>query len=147
MNELSWLIYFADVLPNVATAITVLSVIASVGSAIVLAVYLTHIGETEKDWVYTTDPVTNKETKEVVRIPTSSALSVKSLAFTRFTTPLFVLIFCLSFVVPSKETFYMIAASQGGERAMQTPEFAKVRSVINKWLDKENAPVSQGNSQ
>lgn len=40
-----------------------------------------------------------------------------------------------SFLVPSKDTFYLIAASEAGEQSLQTPEFGKVRQVINKWLD------------
>ena len=45
--------------------------------------------------------------------------------------------------IPSKETIYMIAASEVGEEALATPEVAKIRMLINKYLDEQNAETEK----
>jgi hypothetical protein len=62
--------------------------------------------------------------------------------FAPFLAPLFFILWGGSFLVPSKDTFYLIAASQAGEQAIKTPEFLKVRNVLNKWLDEQAGPSS-----
>lgn len=49
--------------------------------------------------------------------------------------PCFCLFFIISGVVPSKETMYLIAASELGEAVLETPELDKVRQIINGKLD------------
>lgn len=39
--------------------------------------------------------------------------------------------------IPSKETFYLIAASEMGNKAVQTPEFDKIRKIVDKFLDRQ----------
>lgn len=41
----------------------------------------------------------------------------------------------------------MIAASEAGEAAIQTPEFTKTRQLINKWLDEQIKPDEQEKQQ
>lgn len=50
-------------------------------------------------------------------------------------TVLFVGVGLLSCLFPSQKTVYMIAGSQAGGELVQTPEFAKVRLLINQKLD------------
>lgn len=38
-------------------------------------------------------------------------------------------------LTPSQNTFYLIAASEMGEEAVKTPEFSKLKTILNNKLD------------
>jgi hypothetical protein len=63
-----------------------------------------------------------------------------SLAVFPWLLPVFFLLWGGSFLGPSKDTFYLIAASEAGEQTLNTPEVSKARIVINKWLDDQIKP-------
>ena len=136
MNNLSWLIYWADTLPHLANLICGLSVIVCVLSAIIFFIGLTGCfgGESiyhanlGRSHLYKTEADLAPRFRKVWPITIVACL-----------------FWTASFLVPEKETFYLIAASQAGEKAAETPEFAKVRSVINKWLD-DNADTKSSNA-
>ena len=113
MNQLSWLLYWADALPSLATFIAILSFLIFLGSGFMLLLGITNaFGDEDND-----NPMMVRF-RRMWWLPT--------LAF---------LMWGASFLVPSKETFYLIAASEMGEKAIQTPEFVKLRGVLNKFLD------------
>jgi len=115
MNKLSWLIYWADTLPSLASAVgSVFSMLALICLLVTLIVSISQ--GLEGDGV--------KGPPQVVM----------------FSFPVFLFLALSSNLIPSKDTFYLIAASEAGEEALQTPEFSKVRQVINKWLDDQVAP-------
>lgn len=112
MNNLSWLIYFADVLPGFGLTLAVLSLISLIIFGTVLLV-LAMAGEWSKaspywKWIF---------------VPIVGLL--------------------LAVPIPAKETIYMIAASEVGEEALATPEVAKIRMLINKYLDEQNAETEK----
>lgn len=118
MNQLSWLLYWADVLPHLAVVVCVVSVIGIIISGIFTLFFLTQgFGE----WTHDPD-------------------YCNRFRLFPYLVGLFVFLAVVSNIVPSKGTFYLIAASEAGEQALKTPEVSKVRAVINKWLDDAAAP-------
>jgi hypothetical protein len=118
MNQLSWLLYWADVLPHFAIAVGIVCTLLAIFSALMTVLFFTAgFGSWTHDKEYT--------------------------ARFRYFPVVFVLAVLLAFtsnLIPSKNTFYLIAASEAGEQALKTPEVSKVRAVINKWLEDAAAP-------
>jgi hypothetical protein len=54
-------------------------------------------------------------------------------------TPIFVVLWVLAAMCPSKTTIYGIAASQMGEQALKTPLAGKAGKALEAWLDKQIA--------
>jgi hypothetical protein len=106
MNSLSWLLYWADVLPSIAETLRAIAVITGTvclfGTPILFA-------ENKKEWA-------GKFFKGLVAA---------------------IVVMVLSFTIPSKNTIYLIAASEMGEEALAAPEALKLRGVVNQWLDKQ----------
>ena len=117
MNQLSWILYWADVLPSVACTIGLFSSFALLASVVGTALYIT---EGFGDWA----DYCPKYSRNFRFFPHTLFLSVVFLIGSN--------------LVPDKDTFYMIAASEVGEQALQTPEITKIRAVINKWLDEQS---------
>lgn len=123
MNSLSWLLYFADILPSMARAWAVLSFFALSGWAVITLIRLF-----ESD-------ITTAETKEnpfsrgwYIQIP-----KIQKLFFWTATV-----LSIVSYSIPSKDTFYLIIASEGAE-VVVTDEAAKqmfkdVQSVVSLQL-------------
>jgi len=115
MNKLSWLLYWADVLPMICTTLRVIAtllMIATVFGSFICCV--------------------TREKFTITRI-------ASQLLFVGCITHL------VASFVPSKETFYLIAGSEVSVKALETPEFQKVRKVINNFLDEsltEEAPAN-----
>lgn len=119
MNDLSWMLYFASVVPQVSTAICVFSVLMFLITA---PLFLMGVGEVE--WFPRDEEANYRVNKRLRKI-----------------LPLlivFPLLWFSTFLVPGdKETFYAIAASEMGEEVLKTPEVGKARQALNKWLDEQ----------
>ena|ERR1044072_2167488 len=132
MNNLSWILYWADAAPAVSRFIAILGFMIFVAS-----LFLGLLGWTG----FFGDEVKAKKSDEAggnVYDFDRYGYSLEMAPRFRKLWPITLIAFLLwggSFLVPSKDTFYMIAASEAGEQAIQTPEFTKVRGVLNKWLD------------
>lgn len=128
MNKLSWLIYWADALPSIATWLCFVSFSGFAVFSVIAMLGVTNFFGDGDD---------------------SPELSETAKRFRKvwFVPIIFFFLWGASFLVPEKETFYMIAASEAGEQAVQTPEFTKVRQVINKWLDDQIKPDEQENTK
>lgn len=109
MNQLSWLLYWADILPSLA-------ILGSIAAVITLVVHVVTGGFAKAG-----DPDA-KAAHEATR-------------FARWLAPLMIVLGLSSHLVPEKETFYLIAGSEMGETAINTPEFQKIRKVVNTYLD------------
>lgn len=116
MNQLSWLLYWADTLPSLATGIGAVATVGSIAAAITLVVHVVTGGFAKAG-----DPDA-KAAHEATR-------------FARWLAPLMIVLGLSSHLVPEKETFYLIAGSEMGETAINTPEFQKIRKVVNTYLD------------
>jgi len=119
MNNLSWLIYFADVIVSIGRLFSFLTFVCFcvIGvSAIVLFVSLDHDNEVDR------------------RIRALSARILKIFI------PVAILMVLLTSLTPSKNTVMMIAASEMGERVLKSQQ---VQSVIDPSVDLLNAWVRQ----
>jgi hypothetical protein len=153
MNQLSWLIYWADAAPKLSTFVCItaffLFVAAVVGTVLfcVSNAYAKQVAAYDAaiaDW-YAADAGVrgNRPSRydDGYDIDSEARAWVSwrgNLRIFPFLLPLFFALWGGSFLVPSKDTFYLIAASQAGEQAIKTPEFLKVRNVLNKWLDEQS---------
>lgn len=119
MNDLSWLLYLADVLPAFSGGVGVVGALISIAALIGLAVNIIMSIYGEGD---------ASDAEEV------KAMSQK-LAFFRWLFPCALLLSLSTNLVPSKETFYAIAVSEMGEELLKSPEIGKARKALNNWLD------------
>lgn len=130
MNGLSWLLYFADVLPNASSAAMFFGVVSTAVFAVVtLITLLTDKGDTSDGW---------------------EAFSPKLKTWSGWMAAALITV---SIMIPTKDTFYLIAASEGAE-VVVTSDAAKemmgdVQTIISLQLKnmasdlvKENTPKS-----
>lgn len=126
MNWLSWLLLLADTLNNVATLFLIFGTGTTIGLTVWLAISLAEMSSNRR---YNSD---NKLDRDFARAQ-SHATFIKRLIW------LPVLLMLLGAMVPSRDTFYAIAASEVGEEAMKTPTFSKATTALNRWLDRQMA--------
>ena len=144
MNELSWLIYAADVAGSMNVwflVIGILSVIVCV-VAILWPVMLDpemaswlHREKEYKRWPSITTPPGDKpEPKPIMgRRPLIKSCLVVFLAS-----------ISLGIFTPSSGTLYAIAASEMGERVIQSETGGKAVDALNAWLDRQiDAPAQE----
>ena len=132
MNRLSWMLYWADVAPKLSIFVAIIGASLTMASLAVLILHFLHREDTDAKYESGTD--------EYLKYYPGDARVTRNLSWSKVTFPLCLLLWASSFLVPGKTTFYMIAASEAGEQAVQTPEFARIRAVINNWLD-DNEPT------
>lgn len=109
MNELSWLIYLAEVFGNLGVLAAIVMIIAGFTTGLCT---ILHAVENEAFWVH----------KPLLLVTAVAAL--------------------LATVVPSKNTIYAIAASEMGEKALNTPVVNKATKALEAWLDKQIADAT-----
>jgi hypothetical protein len=112
MNTALWMLYFADVAESLSTVLTIMVVIGFVA----LAVWLVGCGVTRIDDLF-----------ESWALPPKRAYAAVATA---------ALIACL---IPSKNTFYAIAAANVGQKALNTQTGDKAVRALNAWLDRQIA--------
>lgn len=110
MNNLSWLIYVADMVGNLSGLLTGIIVMA-----VALTIIMGCIAVDSYDEEY------------------KKSYGKKAYKFLK----LALLCGVLSVVVPSKNTLYLIAASEMGEQVIQTETAKKVELYLNKLLELE----------
>lgn len=122
MNQLSWLVYLADVCGSIGVLITILVVIFSIFLICWVIAYFIGLSNFEE-----------KEWKTWRRCGW-------------FLAPSCLIIFFLGCFIPGKETVYAIAASQVGEQVLKTPLAQKAGQAIEVWLDKQIATNTKKDS-
>ncbi len=116
MNKLSWILYWADVLPSLAGAVGFVTGLLAFIGTVVMAFHVVA-------GCFPNDP--------------EAAAYRSGTSFIRWVLPLVFLLCWGTYLVPSKETFYAIAASEVGEDVLKSPEVGKARQALNNWLDKQ----------
>ena len=129
MNNLSWLIYAADVAGSISGVLSMTSfgaVVAGVGTGIGYLV----MGESPS--VYSWD---DKQAKIATHNATRASLKKvpKRAAMVFFAAAL------TASVIPGKDTIYAIAASEVGENVLNSQTGDKAVKALNAWLDKKIA--------
>ncbi len=122
MNNLSLFLYLADVIYQVGTFLMVVCVLCP-------SVYVVHRLAC-KIWADTSH---NSYKDEVSKLAEAEILRPFITTYKPFIFA-FVGIFLLS-LVPSKETFYLIAASEAGEMVVKTPEAQEIMSSLREILN------------
>lgn len=110
MNELSWMIYAADVCGKVFFAAGLLAVVGAVGGAFIGAMLR--------------DEGNHEEGK----------------AIHKWTLRVCPALLFLAVITPSKDTVYAMAASEMGEKVVQSQTANKAMQALNAWLDRQIAP-------
>lgn len=109
MNQLSWLLYAADVASSINFAFAAVFIICLIVTVIC---FLGTFEADQQEWAW---PV-----------------------FKRFGLYTF-LFFLVAAPIPSKDTIYAIAVSEMGEQALATPLAGKATKALEAWLDKQIA--------
>lgn len=143
MNRLSWLIYWADVLPSVSSFVALFAGLLTLLFGGLSVFFFFAKDETTK--IYRFNDAQNF--KEEILVPSDVAKAAKSVWWAPYAVLVSLLVWCGAFFVPEKETFYLIAASETGEEVLNTPEAAKLRGILNKWLDDQLAKTQEENQQ
>lgn len=115
MNDLSWLIYVADVSDNLDTFLWLLMFLSIVGGIIWAATGMSNNGFKEAEW------------RAWRRIGLALLL------------PCFLFGLVIGSVVPAKDTIYAIAASEMGETVLKSETGNKAVGALNAWLDRQIA--------
>ncbi len=116
MNNLSWLLFWADVAPQISSALCYASFLLS---AILGFAYM--FGVTNMFGEGREDDLTMRRLRNV-RPWLLGCIAVWS----------------STWLVPDeRETYYAIAASEVGEDLLNTPEIGRARQALNNWLDKQ----------
>lgn len=117
MNELSWLIYAADVAGNLKA----LGCVGLIGGAIGLGLFT--LGKCiAHDTGYSDTPAT----------PPLGVVYKKAV-------PFLIAFAVVTFIVPSSGTIYAIAASEMGEKVIASETGGKAVEALNAWLDRQIA--------
>ena len=120
MNDLSWLLYFADIADNLSGILRPISFVL-ITVSILMGLFLFPVNcEADKEFklFYTT-------LFKNVLIATAIVSIVSS-------------------VIPSKETLYAIAVSEVGEEVVKSETANKAVKALNTWLDRQIQPEETG---
>lgn len=119
MNNLSWMLYWADVAEKISSAVGFTFTLMCL---ILAGLSLFFFGFSREQRASDTE-------RKMWR---RSYLTTIPFSF------VFLMVALATNLVPSKQTIYLIAASEMGEASVQqfTPELTKIRGVVNKYLDK-----------
>ena len=129
MNTLSWLVYSADVIPNIGNIFIALAVVV----VIILGCIFIH-GIFERGMARGT---------ESERWAKGASLQKKAL-FSLWVPFIFI---TLSAFVPSERTIYMIAASEIGETAYDSFKGSEIYEALKKRIEQElKIPLPEGNT-
>lgn len=127
MNELSWLIYAADVADSAGGWLWFGGIAGGIVSIVGAGAYAISLDES---------------------FDAEEAKPIRSFAgrLWKWSLPLLVFSVVVSVAVPGRETVYAIAASEMGERVLTSETGGKAVEALNAWLDRQigqPAPVSQ----
>jgi len=134
MNSLSWLLYWADIAPQLGGHLQITGTIIAIISLICLVIVVGCSFDAQSEIIrYSDDSRYENQLKNSISYKTLAQRCRNWIIFTLFcaTTIAFVGNF-----IPSRQTFYLIAASETGEQVIKTPEFKKIHTILNKELDR-----------
>lgn len=132
MNQLSQLLYLANVVGNLGGLFIFFGILLAVGAATCVIAFFGIADSSE--WTYIRDPVEQTKVKES-RVKSARSFFNKAIVM----GILALVLWTLAAFVPSKETVYAIAASEMGEELMKTPTATKAVKALDAWLDEQIA--------
>ncbi len=120
LNDLSWFLYLADVLPRFADAWRGFCMVAGIITVIMAFIHTCVYFEQSKGSRQGLHPW----------------IGWAALVFIAFTST-------FSFIIPSKDTFYLIAGSEAGEIAVESERGQELMNKVNAVLDAQLERLSQ----
>lgn len=132
MNNLSWLIYAADVSVGLSVILGISGFFATFSGAITL-IWATFSGE---PYIYRGE---QREKRIAQHEATKATVKRRSPRLIAAGLSAWILVA----VIPSKETVYAIAASEMGEEVLKSQTAGKAMQALNAWLDRQIAPQPQ----
>lgn len=118
MNNLSLLIYLADVVNSASSVSEVLSVMSGLALLFLIPFSICYISD--------------RYAEEVAKV------LVKKLV--KYMCIVFVVSVFITIITPNKDTMYLIAASEAGETVITNPEVIEVMGVIKDYLLEQIKP-------
>lgn len=116
MNQLSWLLYLADVSGNFGEFFIISMTIS------VIAFFIWCIAAATNGGGFSPSEWKGWRKAGLIIVPT------------------FLFSFVFHAMTPSKETVYAIAASEMGEQVLKTPLAGKAEKALESWLDRQITP-------
>lgn len=117
MNQLSWLIYWADVAPSLSQAVfttLILLLIAYLGTT-----YIFNLLSNDAEHPCDLDPKADHYRRINLFL----------------VVPMIVTLVSTSLIPSNRETYYAIAASEVGEEIVKSETAGKAMQALNNWLD------------
>lgn len=134
MNQLSWLIYLADVSGSAGGWLTAVSTVA--GAATIITLCLCCISSADaSDEEY-------GDAEDEVKTIWSTGWRVMN-----WSMPLFFICLLLSILTPSRGTIMAIAASEVGEEVLNSPTAAKATRALEAWIEAQLPDVTEQPNQ
>lgn len=128
MNQISWLIYLANVLQNVGGVLVFFGIIVFI---IAIAYFVYSLSIANQCSQYNQDDKDNIEFLNLARKTRRWCPALVTAAFVLWTAAAF---------CPSQETVLAIAASQVGEQVLKSPTATLAEQALNSWLKKQITP-------
>lgn len=116
MNNLSWLLLWADLAQNVSITITLIASLLFIGGGITAFIHF----------------LVDEDAERAMPL-------IKSILW--ITIP----IFLIASLIPSKQTIYMIAASETGETVVNSPETKKMFDLLKSKIEEQLQSVKPNN--
>lgn len=135
MNDLSWLIYAADVVGGISSVFAVFGILCAI-SALGCVMFLLIEGDGPNIYSW--------EDAEAKRANYAARQSFAKKGAVRFPAALLVIMIAATFT-PSSNTIYAIAASEMGEEVLQSATANKAMKALDAWLDRQIAPTDPAN--
>lgn len=126
MNDLSWMLYAADVVGNIASMGAFATIAGALGG---ITTFIFVAGKTDLDNIGAREKIPAIKTGWA----SAKGFFIASIVAAIVTIP-----------VPSKDTIYAIAASEMGEEALKSPIATKAGKALEKWLDNQISDDQKG---
>ena len=150
MNSLSWLLYLADVAGNIKTFLIILALISLALSLFFCVYRLSSIEDFEtkvRDQFRYCNHHDQKDVEAIakkIKADIEKILPPFSPKYAILFTIIFVVLSSFASFIPSRDTVYAIAASEMGEKALQSPIGVKATKALETWLDRQASPAQNG---
>lgn len=132
MNPLSKLLYFGNVAGNLGGFCVFLGIVLLITAVVTFIVHNVMTQEMIDKLRYNNDPEANKKVYKRATLPFWSG----------FCLFFAIVVWVLAAFTPSSDTVYAIAASEMGQKALQTPLAGKAEQALESWLDSKIKAVA-----
>ena len=131
MNNLSLVIYLADVIPSIGALFSILAILTAILTIIVAIVYMVNRTEAYESERYRNESLRIKEEKNAELCA----------YFFRWTVAIFFITVIPAIIIPKRDTIMMIAASEFGETALKSDDVQEIvnpaKKILKNWINEQ----------